>query len=307
MLGLDDKEDNEVCSRSNISRVPPEELTCAFSCRHLVAEEYYQDCACTYTPHNQSATVNCLSKGLAAKDKISDQYLADLDLNEKVKNITVLLNDKGLTSFEGMFVNETTKRKVTKVYASNNSITDIVRSDLPNNLTTLHLANNHIEKLSVESLNYLDTFTNCEPGRDTGCLALGGNPFLCNCEAKLFHDRITGGLKAKIKDAQEIEFQCSPPSPLNKTLTSTLCPTMHAEMSAASITIVLLLLVLVIIIMTKKEHLELWIYRQPCVIRRYPEDWSLRYDVFISYVHDDQTYAEGTLHRSMEAHLGENR
>merc|ERR1712226_539765 len=59
-------------------------------------------------------------------------------------------------------------------------------------------------------------------------------------------------------------------------------------------------------IMTKKEHLELWIYRQPCVIRRYPEDWSLRYDVFISYVHDDETYAEGTLHPSMEAQLGEN-
>ena len=112
---------------------------------------------------------------------------------------------------------------------------------------------------------------------------------------------------AKIEDAQQIEFQCSPPSPLGKTLTSTLCPTMHAEISAASIIFVLLLLVLVILVVSKREHLKLWIYRQPCVTRRYPEDWSLLYDVFISYVHNDQEYAEDKLHPKMEAELGENR
>jgi len=293
-------------NENNISTDGPEKFTCDVSCQKLMPEEYYKDCVCTYMPHNRSATVNCLSKGLAATDKISDQFLSDLDLDERVEKITVLLNGKGLTSFEKMFVNDTTKEKVTKVYASNNKIAEIVQSDLPNYLTTLHLANNHIEKLSIESLNYLDTFKKCEPGSDTGCLALGGNPLLCNCEAKLLHERLTGGLMAKIEDAQQIEFQCSPPSPLGKTLTSTLCPTMHAEISAASIIFVLLLLVLVILVVSKREHLKLWIYRQPCVTRRYPEDWSLLYDVFISYVHNDQEYAEDKLHPKMEAELGEN-
>jgi len=161
------------------------------------------------------------------------------------------------------------------------------------NLANLYLNNNSITEFNENTLKYLtETFK-------PNSIQLGHNPYSCEClKSTIFLDYLNSGLKSKIRDTKDIFFSCSPPL-ISTDLMEEMC---HATASiyGTSLLFSILVVCLLALVLTKKNYLRQRFYSLPWVLQRFPEDWSLHYDVFISYSDHDRDFVENVLWHHLE-------
>jgi len=75
---------------------------------------------------------------------------------------------------------------------------------------------------------------------------------------------------------------------------------MTASVYGSSLLFAILVVCLLALVLKKKEYLQLRFYSLPWVFDRFPEDWNLHYDIFISYSVHDKDFVEGTLWHQLE-------
>ena len=277
---------------TKLSDVNPASLTCQIECEEAMTHKFFKTCQCHYVRANNSAVVDCSPGGGVT---LSGEKMEDVA--EKIREIEVVLRNNNLTELHGSMwkVANNTSAKITRLDVSKNTIDTVLPEHLPENLSVLFLDNNAITGFNEETLKHLnDSF-------ESHSIHLGHNPYSCEClKSKVFIEFLNLGLKAKVRDATNINFTCSTPLPLNsKDILAELCH-MTASVYGSSLIFVILVVCLLALVLKKKEYLLLRFYSLPWVFDRFPEDWNLHYDVFISYSVHDKDFVEGTLWPQLE-------
>ena len=257
-------------------------------------DEIFKKCQCSFFSGNNSALVNCSSRDVVlTEEKIGN-------VTEKIQEIKIILRKNSLTELNSSMwkVAENTSAKIRYLDVSLNKIDKILPEDLPKTLTDLCLNNNSITEFNENTLKYLNE------AFKPNSIQLGHNPYSCEClKSTIFLDYLNSGLKSKIRDTKDIFFSCSPPLSYVKTEQTDLMEEMcHATASiyGSSLLFSILVVCLLALVLTKKNYLRQRFYSLPWVLQRFPEDWSLHYDVFISYSDHDKDFVENVLWHQLE-------
>ena len=257
-------------------------------------DKIYEKCQCSFSPQNKSVLVNCSSMDVVlTEEKIGNVV-------EKIQEIRIILRKNNLRELNSSMwkVAKNTSAKISYLDVSLNKIDKILPEDLPKNLTDLTLNNNSITEFNDNTLKYLNgTFR-------PNSIQLGHNPYSCEClKSTIFLDYLNSGLESKIRDTKDIFFSCSPPLSLIKTEQTELMAEMcHATASiyGSSLLFSILVVCLLALVLTKKKYLRQRFYSLPWVLQRFPEDWTLHYDVFISFSDHDKDFVENVLWHQLE-------
>ena len=253
-------------------------------------------CFCYYSRVNQLLEVDCAGAG-------ADFSGRDLpSVRGPTLEIHLNLSSSGLTSLQTLFtgVLQHKLRKIRRLDLGSNQIAHLLPTDLPPALQHLNLHNNPIEHYSEDSLEYFEKFS--------GTLTLGHDSFLCDCSSTsliTFLERHS----SKVNDTDNITFNCATPKHFRpgqgeaNITKEDVCPDNLIMILICSIVLAFLLLLILVLMVLYRELLLLWLYSLPCLARWSPEDWSLPYDVFLSYSHHDQDWVEGILHPLLEEDL----
>ena len=280
--GLDDY----TCSNHNnklLGSVKDERLTCFLDCTDLIADD---DLKTRFTQDDCSTTETSTAGHMDKTNWIRGEK------QRSDSTIKMLATNKNITRLEG-FLHPENRNTINHLDLSHNQISKIDVGHLPKTLTTLHLHNNQIESFSEGMISYL-----------TGVqkLKLGNNPYRCRCDSLPFIKFIKN-FASRIEDKDNIQFHC-PGAVLTMTsedLESTVCPALLEELLLSLLgSACLVLLLLLCLLAWDRRGLLLCLNALPCLASFYPEDWSLPYDVFISYSHHDSTFVENTLWQHLE-------
>jgi len=292
--GLENQEcPNDEEQATKLKDASPDSLTCRIECGEVLPNKLFQRCHCLYMPSKNSAVVDCSPGGLSLTGGKAEIVA------EKIEEIKVVLRDNDLTELHSSMwkVANNTSAKIKYLDVSNNNIDKILQEHLPDDLSELFLDNNRITGFNENTLKHLNN------SFESHSIHLGDNPYSCKCsKSKVFIEFLNSGLKAKINDTNDINFTCSPSLPLNskdRDIMSELC---HATASVygSSLLFAIVGVGLLGLVLKKKEYLQLRFYSLPWVFDRFPEDWNLKYDAFISYSDHDKDFVEGTLWPQLE-------
>jgi Leucine-rich repeat (LRR) protein len=216
--------------------------------------------------------MNCSSRNFTS-------FVGDIPMaGHRIDGVKLILRNNNIMHLPSLF-----RTKVTFLDMSYNNITHIDKkaiASLPQNLTTLLLNNNQIKIIDEEAIAYFNS-------RPDVMLRLGHNPFSCKCGNVAFVKFLA---KVEIGDKDNITFPCS--SPEGPILPEHLCPDRLPAALITCLALLALLLALALVVSRHRKALRHYLLSSPCLLRRYPEDWSLPYDVFISYSHHDKAFVQ---------------
>ena len=274
--------ENYKCPQLNnqiLKEVKATSLSCPISCTNLIREE---DCSCSYSNASQVAKVDCSRR---TSSQVSEGAAS-------IKNIEIILSHRNITNLKKLFYKDT-EPKIATIDASYNEISRLDIPSLPPNLMHISLANNRIPGLSEDLLSFLIN--------NVSTVNLGNNPFLCDCSSQPFIHFLDANSQ-KVKDIQDIYFNCSSPLQYkNENFTDLLvCQRNHSAFILSTLVPLSSIILLLLLISWKRETLQLRLFSLPIVLRHYPEDWSLLYDVFISYSHHDEDFVEKVFWNRLE-------
>ena len=100
-------------------------------------------------------------------------------------------------------------------------------------------------------------------------------------------------------DLDDISFDCTTLKPFRSNVTfekSVLCPDYLNVYLGLSLVMAITLVLIMVYVTNNKERLQFWLLSQPWLLRLFSEDWSLPYDVFISFSHHQEIFAEELRH-----------
>ncbi|CAI6366065.1 unnamed protein product [Macrosiphum euphorbiae] len=149
---------------TEFSNMNIESLTCDWNIFEDVDKTDCFECECTYRPHDKSALMNCSNRNLslAPKEIISSRNVNYVELNLRNNSITKLPNYENLN--------------IKKLNIGYNNLNTINLTQLPKNLTDLHLEHNNLTMISEKNLN--NTLPNLN------ILTMNSNSWICDCNAK---------------------------------------------------------------------------------------------------------------------------
>ena len=272
-----------------LAEVNPSKLSCPFPCDQVSPKLLTQDCACQYFPALRETKVNCSGKSVPTA---KSPRLASIN---RTKTIKYYQNHRNLTTVTNIF-DERTKELIKLFDLSHNNISSFSFSLLPPRLKSLFLNNNNIKTLeiSAELKNISD-------------LRLGGNPFACDCRS-LSLIQFLQHFGSKVTDKDDINFDCGTLKPFKSNVTfdrSFVCPDQLPVYLGLSLVTAIILVLILVYVTSNKERLQFCVFSHPWVRRLHLEDWSLPYDVFISFSHHQEDFAEELRHHlENEIHPG---
>ena len=280
----------------NSEKWKPGNRTCPFPYGDLIPDKCSRGCRCSFDVTSNESLVDCSNS--------SETVSFDSDIphvRNKTSSIQLVLKGNGITDLESIFrgVKPPTLNKVRLLDLSENAISIVHPSDLPQNLTRLYLNKNRLSGVTDDMIDFFKN--NLKEG-----VKLGGNKFACDCESGKLIDFLKTAY-SKVLDTDDISFDCNPSEAFSAEGSQTedrVCPKLGGNSLVTAVVLCLLLLVLLLVILRKKEMIRfrvssrpriiffnlfnlIWsqVNSHPIMLRRYPEDWSLPYDIFISYSH----------------------
>ena len=263
-----------------LAEVSPSKLSCPFPCTQVSPRLLMQDCACRYFPSIRETEVNCSSKSVSTA---KSPWLASIN---QTKAITFYQKHRNITTLTDIF-DARTKDLIKLFDVSHNKISAFAFSQLPPKLKSLYLNDNKIKTLeiSTELKNISD-------------LRLGGNPFACDCRS-LSLIQFLQHFGSKVTDKDDINFDCHSLKPFKTNVIfdkSYVCPDQLPMYLGLSLVMAIILVLILVYATSKKERLQFCFFSLPWMRRLYLEDWSLPYDVFISFSHHQEDFAEDLRH-----------
>lgn len=170
-----------------VSEVDPMNLTCPLDSEGTLNKLCPDGCTCDIRLEDKHLVMDCDDIiQLNQLPVASNVKLIESELNVQNKNLTALPKNPS----EGY-------REITKLYASDNELTEIFVENLPPNLRILELQNNKLQTLNESVINFLSNSTTIEH------MKLSGNPWHCGCENLMFLTFVQKNYK-KIDDYDQI-------------------------------------------------------------------------------------------------------
>ena len=269
-------------------------LACSFPSDLLPHAACTLGCRCTYFAQPGRVHVDCSNSGFLT----FQEGLPIMDNKEHglhTKKVTLVLRNNSIKDIGSLFANvsKSTMNLIDSLDLSVNNIEHLDTDYLPENVTFLSLNNNKINKISEEALDYIDTIQN---------VTLGNNPFSCTCSSLSLIKSLQSAY-SRVSDKANVTFSCGSRGPVNsqaKDVGSQVCPDHITTILAVCLIFSVLLLVSLTYLATRKKEVSVWLWSQPSLLRAFPEDWSLPYDVFLSYSHHQHEFVEKTLLHHLE-------
>jgi len=255
-------------------------LSCPFPCGQLSPKLLNQDCACQYFPAPRETKVNCSRK---AGSTANSSWLASIN---QTRVIRFYQNHLNMTTLANIF-DERTKDLIKLFDVSHNNISSFSYSQLPPKLNSLFLNNNNMKTLDISP-----------ELKNIPHLKLGGNPFACDCRSVSLIQFLQH-FGSRVGDKDEINFDCATLKPFKTNVTfdkRSVCPDQLPFYLGLSLVMAIMLVLVLVYLTSKKEKLQFCFFSLPWIRRLYPEDWSLPYDVFISFSHHQEDFAEELRH-----------
>ena len=233
--------------------------TCPFPYGDLIPDKCTTGCNCSFNVISKESVVDCSDNGTISFDSGIPH------VRNKTSSIQVVLSRNGITDLESIFrgVHLNTLNKIGKLDLSENEISRINASDLPQNLTYLYLNNNALSEVNEEVIDFFEN--NLKMG-----VKLGGNKFACTCQSiKLISFLKT--TSSKVLDIEDIIFDCDSSEKFSDEEGShtedRVCPKLgKIALLVTAVILCLLLLCLVILILRKKEMIWLRVSSPPRII-----------------------------------------
>ncbi|XP_049308705.1 protein toll-like [Bactrocera dorsalis] len=194
---------------------------------------------------------------------------------------------------------------VSKLYASNNQITNISLLELPTDLTVLDLRNNRLKSLCAD---FLRVFFN--ESTKLQSLYLSANPWICDCASQQLLYTVRAH-RQRIPDVEQLRCDNKPNVTLLTASLSELCQVednvkryqyIFAAITTAALIIIIFLLIIVLFFKYKLQ-VKIWLYGHKilrCCIREYELDENKTFDAFISYAHQEVDFVNHLLVPQLE-------
>ena len=279
-------------------KVDASRLQCPFPSKHLRHDACAPGCRCSYFAQTGHVLVDCSFSGLST----FQEGLPIMDNKEygmQTKKITLVLRNNNIEDIGSLFakVSKSTMSLIDSLDLSANNIEKLDTHYLPENITFLSLNNNKINEISEEVLDYIDTVKN---------VTLGNTPFSCTCSSLSLIKSLKSPY-SRVSDKANISISCGSRGPVSSQavdVESQVCPNHITTILAVCLIFSVLTLVSLIYLASRRKHVYVWLWSQPWLLRAFPEDWSLPYDVFLSYSHHQHEFVEKTLlhHLEQEQH-----
>ena len=139
---------------------------------------------------------------------------------------------------------------------------------------------------------------------------MGANPFKCNCDSKELFKFITrpGQSQTKVQDPQSVFLQCEDGGKAINSIADykDFCIDTQDVVIAIVLPVgfvILLVLMLMVLFLVYRDYIYIWIYSKPCLraLCCDPEDnFDKKFDVFISYSHEDKDFVEQVMVPKLE-------
>lgn len=154
-----------------LQNVPLSELTCPLDKENTTTILCPQRCSCYVRTIERAAVFNCSNANLNEIPTLPNiEGLMGLQFYE------LHIENNNISSFP--LANTTTGyRSVSRIFAKNNSLEEILPEHLPNNLFTLDVSGNQLKQIKMAVLNKLTHMENLQN------VSFGQNPWICDCAA----------------------------------------------------------------------------------------------------------------------------
>ncbi|CAI6366561.1 unnamed protein product [Macrosiphum euphorbiae] len=276
--------------RTEFSDVNIESLICDWKIFEDVDKTDCFECECTYRPHDKSALMNCSNRNLilAPEVIISSKNVNYTELNLRNNSITKLPNYENLN--------------IKKLNIGYNNLNTINMTQLPKNLTELHLEHNNLTMISETNL------TNILPNLNN--LTMNSNPWICDCNAK---NTVNFIHKYRSKIFDLINITCKSSTLLVTLIEEEVCQeklnTTMNNVSLFSVSLFLAVLssafslcLLWLLYSYNQTKIKIWLYSHNITwpISEESLDQDKKYDAFISFSHIDIELVEKHLVPGLE-------
>lgn len=247
-------------------------------------------CACKTRPYDQTLIVDCSNRNMTDYPVLTNVskelgYSVSLDMR---RNRIRSLNTSILRNYDDLV----------ELNLNENLIDDV--KSVPRNLKVLNLRNNQIKRIDAEFLSNLN-------GSRIRKLSLGNNPWQCDCELKDFMDFLRRNVLSNALNIDVNSIKCKHN---NETLLNAsedeICSDRMDQLYAYVIIVVFCMLLVTSttsIYYKYKQEIYIWLFARGWFLWLVSEeelDKDKPYDVFLSYSHKDEDFAE-SLRSTLEA------
>ncbi|XP_062533738.1 protein toll-like isoform X1 [Armigeres subalbatus] len=265
----------------DISDVSTEDLTCPLNKTNCPTE-----CHCFQRPIDLTVIVNCTGRELVR--------IPDLPHPNKLeyKFVELHIENNKITELPSGGLSA-----VSKLYARNNSISNLQNTSILDSLRILDLSLNHLTTLDVK------TIQNLNKSRTLERLHLGSNPWQCDCSSVHFLEFVQQTFHL-IVDTNHIT--CPNGERLANISISNLCKDHWTMIIAVCLSVLLLGLSVGIcasICFAYHNEIKIWLFKRNlllCWVTEQELDKDKRFDAFISYSHHDEDFVANHLVPTLE-------
>nr|UOF73992.1 protein toll [Prodiamesa olivacea] len=275
----------------SVKSLEPLDLLCPLDNEGSQAEKRCpDDCSCMVRPEDHALLLSCNSNILLDMARFPVASAVNLNHTE--------LRFEGTNLTELPIIQSPGYSEVTKIYASNNQLTELSPENIPPRLEVIEIDNNRLEGINHTILNLFGNSSNLKN------IKLSGNPWRCDCSALKLMNFVQDRYKI-IPDYGTM--QCRDNGQLFKKLvTNDLCTSENIKIVYISIVVAimsLLLGVLAALYYKYQKQIKMWLYAHNLCMWFVTEeelDKDKKYDAFVSYSHKDEDFVADFLVPELE-------
>ncbi|KXJ79871.1 hypothetical protein RP20_CCG027669 [Aedes albopictus] len=260
----------------SIDHLQTKDLLCDFES----AEDCPNKCQCAMRTLDYTVIVNCSGRGLTEVPELPTPS----KLHESFNSLELHVENNLLTGLPNL----TGYREISRIYASNNSIRELLPQNIPASLRFMDLSHNKLQMIDDQTLITLNLSTHLET------LQLSQNPWLCDCSASNFLIFIQQNHHL-ISDISGV--LCHPSGRSLASITvNNLCYKDYTTQIVISFMVAafgLLVGMISVLFFRYQTELKVWLFTHNLFLSLITEeelDKDKLYDAFISYSHLDEEF-----------------
>lgn len=272
--------------KQRLEQIPFGELTCPLDTMNTNNKRCPDHCTCYVRTYDKTAIFNCSNGNLdkiPALPNIKSLGLQFYELHIENNNIITLAMG-----------NSTGYENVNRIFARNNSITNILPEHLPHNLFELDLSENKLKRMNPGMLHKLTYMRNLQN------VSFGRNPLICDCGAYELKTFIETHINKVVGINETI---CDNDKSLTLLNANGLCPIGIMTILIILIAGIFGLVILSIAVYYKyQQEIKVWMFAQRGFSWLFHQkfDDHKKFDAFILYSSIDEKFVEEILVNELE-------
>lgn len=265
-----------------LQNVPLNELTCPMDNANAKNKRCPEQCSCYVRTVDRTAVFNCSNANLTEIPALPNIKSLGLQFYE------LYIENNNISTFT--MANTTGFANVSRIFAKNNSVEEILPEHLPNNLFALDLSGNKLKRIKPDVLSKLSHMQNLQN------VSISQNPWICDCAAyelmKFIETHFT-----KMVGVDQITCDNNN-TPITRISSTGLCPIQPSTIVIICISIALMVAVLVILSYEYRLEIMVWLFAHNIswFFDTKPNSHDhKKYDAFVLCATTDEEFVEDNL------------